>query len=164
MARTLSNELLLARALLAQAGSWLLFAEVELLAGQTARLVRNPVNITANGLVWQASNFALSAHEESGDGQLADLEVSVSNVSRLPIEWVEVQDAILGRYITFWIAHTDKLDTFDESLRFVYLVKECVATDITATFRCGHPAEVSRVPAKVFTRQLFPQIKRAPPR
>lgn len=144
--------------LLTQAKGWFMFVEIARLDGDFHRLVANPRHIVANGYTWQASGIRVDLPEESGDGELGEMLLSVSNVSRLPMAAVEVDDELLGCRVRVWLAHEDSFAAFSPGLMWEHIGLKVSATEKALTLACGHPAAVQRVPSRRYTRGGFPQL------
>lgn len=155
--RSISSALHTARHILSQDKGWLLFVEVASVAGGAFRLVQNTRNLAANGLVWQATELAIAIPDEESDVSLGDLSIAVPNVSRLAVAYLENGD-IIGQKATAWLAHEGSLASFSQALSWTHTVKAARVTETVATFICGHPASLLRVPGPVYDRGRFRQL------
>lgn len=158
MARSLGNELMIARSLLRQEHGWLLFAEVALHNGRFVRLVQNERHLKADGRVWQAASVALQVPEEDDQGNLGQMVFAVSNITREPLRLVEVENDLLGCPITVWLQHSGNLEAFVHALSWTHVIVDSEIDERTARFTAGHEAAMHRVPGPLFTRSEFPQL------
>lgn len=161
--RSAPEAYLAARALLADDEAWLTLLQVQTAPGQVIRLVDNPEHITAGGVVWQASSFLVEGLSENDEGDLAQIRVTVSNVSRIPAALVELGQ-IIGQPATLYLVHTSDLATLPEELSFTQPVLSSEIGAKFATFTAGEAPSMPRVPGGVYTRKAFPQIRRLGPR
>lgn len=157
MGRPLTSPLHVARHVLMSDKAWLLFVEVPRVGGGFWRLVRNNRNLVANGAKWHAADMAIELPAEDAEGTLGRASVTISNVSRLPMAAVEGSD-LLGQTATFWLQHEASLATFDPSLGWKQLILAADATEQLMRLECGHPAQLARVPSRVYTRTDFPGL------
>lgn len=157
MGRPLSSPLHVARHLLMSDKAWLLFVEAPRVAGGFWRLVRNNRNLSANGAKWHAAEMSIELPAEDAEGSLGRASVTISNVSRLPMAAIEGSE-LLGQMVTFYLQHEANLATFDPSLGWSQLILSADVTERAARLECGHPAQVARVPSRVFTRKDFPGL------
>jgi hypothetical protein len=158
MARSLPNALHAARRKLRQTDGWLLFLEVALRSGKYARLVKNEQHLQADGRTWQAANIRLELPEEDSEGNLGQLLVRVPNVSREALRLVEVEDDVLGCPCTAWLQNVANLTTFEPALSWEHVILDAEVDEKTATFLCGHAAELVKCPGPLIDRQRFPQV------
>ena len=158
MARSLLSSIKAARMMLSDPGAWLYFFEVPKRdGGSYYRLVDNPRHITADGKVWQAARVIFGPPDESGDGEASDGTITISNVSRIPMRAVEVEDEVLGQIVRVWLAHESTfLATFPPVMWELKAVK-ATANERTLTLTCGDPAGM-RIPSRRYTRAVFPQL------
>lgn len=154
----MSTPLHVARHLLAQGQAWLLFIEIPLFSGGSFRLVRNTRHVQANGYIWQAASMVIDLPAEEADGSLGSLAISVPNVSRLPISYVEVSDELLGAEMTCQLAHEGNMATFEPGLSWRHLITTAVATEQALRIESQHPAAITRVPSRIFDRTVFRQL------
>lgn len=158
MARTLPSALHVARSALAQSQGWLLFVEIPRKAGGDYRLVQDNRHRSGDGKVWQAASIEVELPEETSEGTLGELVLTIPNISRLPMAAVELDDELLGQTVTAWLQHESSLDEFTDGLSWVHTVLRCRADESVVRLECGHPAAVLRIPGVRFTRENFPQL------
>lgn len=159
MARTLSSALHIARGLLSAAHGWLMFVEITRpVEGRYFRLVDHPRSLVANGLVWQASAISVAIPEETIEGSLGQLTLTVSNVSGIPLSYVESGNELLGQRVRVWLTHTGNLASFSPGLMWEHTGSLVNANAKALTLTCRHPATGKRVPSVRFTRANFPQL------
>lgn len=157
--RAISNPLLMARMLLAQNAGWMMFMEIPKKSGTAwYRLVQSSRHVNANAKVWQAASMKIEIPEESTDGDLGQLVVTIGDVSRLALAAVEVENEILGQEVTVWLQHTSNLATFDPALTWTHKALSVDGTPMGIVVTCGHPARIVRVPSRRYTRKSFPQL------
>jgi len=165
MGRPLSSPYLVARSLLADTGAWLTFMEVELAPGQFARLVSDSVNRVAGGFTWQAAAMTIDGIGEDASSPLAQLRVSISNLSGLPMVWIDGLGGVLGNGVTLWLAYEGDLPTLPDFLKFTHTALQATCTTKTATLELGHPAQLQRALGDRYSRRVFQQINAGrPPR
>jgi hypothetical protein len=164
MARALSTPLQQARLLLASSAAWLLFAEIPTYTGGYFRVVRNTRNLFAGGVLWQAAELEIELPDEDAEGTLGSMRVSVPNVSRIPMAYLELGSVggpgyeFLGQTVDVWLTTEDNLATLPEALRWSHLIVAGEATEETFTLECGHAAAGLVVPGRRMTRRQFPQL------
>lgn len=156
--RTLTTPLHVARQVLASDKAWLLFVQVDLKDGRKLRIVRNSVHIAANSLKWQAMQMQISLPAEEADGSLGQATLGISNVSRIPMLYLETDNLILGQRLTFWLQHQTSLTTFNAALSWQAVALKATMNAMTAEIVCGHPASAMKMPQGVYDRSTFPQL------
>ncbi|MEQ1788586.1 MAG: hypothetical protein ABL966_16155 [Acidimicrobiales bacterium] len=95
---------------------------------------------------------------EEADGALGELKLTVPNVARLPMYYVEATDDLLGQVMTAWLAHEESLTTFSAALSWQHRLLSATVSERVVTFECGHPAQAQRVPQGIYDRRTFPQL------
>lgn len=155
--RTFTNPLHVARRMLATDEAWLLFVEVQL-ATSYFRMVRDTRHREANGHWWQRATIDIELPSEDATGSLGQLVIAIPNVSQIALSYVEVEDELLGRNITAWLAHESDLSTFEPSLSWRHRILSFECDELVGRFACGHSAELMRIPGPLFDRVKFPQL------
>lgn len=156
--RTMSSALQIARRVLQQDKAWLFFVELEAAPGSFFRLVKSRRATEADGKVWQPASIEIELPGEDADGSLGELAITLPNVSRVPMAYVEVDHLILGADVTVYLQHEQSLAAFEPSLSWEHVVLSARATERSMRLQCGHPAEIHRVPRVRFERGTFPQL------
>lgn len=160
MARSLPTALHVARQVLGQSLGWLMFVEVPRVAGGYYRLVQSERHWSGDGKVWQAASISLDLPDEDRDGSLAELALTIPNVSRLPMAAVELDGELLGQDVTVWLQHAGSLSTFTPALSWRHRILRVSANEAALRCVCGHPAALTQVPKRRFTRGSFPMLLR----
>lgn len=156
--RTLSAQIEQARRLIHGDQAWVWLVEIESVEpGKHFRLAGAGAHITAAEKLWQACSLDVSPPAESGDGSIGEATITLPNVSRLPIAFVEDGD-LLGRPITLTLAHESAFEDLVGCPSWRLLVLRCRIDAMAAVFECGAPAEVERIPSRVMDRRAFPQL------
>ncbi len=156
--RQLSTPLHIARHVLLSDAAWLLFVEAPLKSGGFIRLVRNSRHLAAGGRKWQACSIEIELPESSAEGALGELRITLPNVSRLPMLYLEAANELLGQTFTCWLAHERSLEAFSSALAFAHTALRATMNERVATIVCGHPAQNKRTPAAVYDRRVYPQL------
>jgi hypothetical protein len=186
--RTLATPLHVARHLLETDRAWLMFVEIPARAveGGFYRLVNNTQNIVApieggvdgdgdpiRGFV--ATSMQIVLPEEDGQGTLGRLEITIPNVSRIPMAVVETdleggpvdEGDILGQVATVWLANERDVTTvynvkypftLRRMLSWRHRVKSATMNEKVAKFACGHRGGQRSSPGPRFDRSRFPQL------
>ncbi len=143
---------------LANDKAFLIFVQITRPGGGFFRLVRDSRHQTADGHQWQAATVALETPDQSIDGDAGDLVVTVPNVARLPMAYLEAGE-LVGQTLTCWIAHEAALASFTQaSVSWTSKVLSAAATEKTVRLVCGVPTTGLSVPKGVIDRQTFPSL------
>lgn len=161
--RPISGALQVARHLLMTDKAWLLFVTVPLRSGAVFRLVNASRHTHAGGFNFQACGMKIELPSEDVDGSLGKLAVTVPNISRIPMGYVDHDDAdgegqILGATITCQLAYDGDLTSFNPALSWKAVVLSVDADAVWFKVDCGHPASIGRGPRMRYTRKVFPQM------
>jgi hypothetical protein len=113
----------------------------------------------AGGLSWVAGMIGVSLPEEVSEASTGEARVRVVNASGLAMAAVDRGGALLGRRATLYLVHESGLADFALGLRWEYRVLAVEASGAEAVLVLGHPADLDRVPSRVFTRAEFPQLR-----
>lgn len=156
--RSFTNPIQLARHALMNDKAWLFFVEIARKAGGYYRLVKSARHVTADGKFWQACGLEPELPGEDSEGRMGEVSLVIGDVSRLAIAAVEVDNELVGSTLTVSVQHESNLASFDPSLRWKFVVTAAEANELGVKLTCGHPAQIGRVPKRVFSRALFPQL------
>lgn len=159
MARQISNTLQVIRHVLNTDKAWMFLIEVPRKAGGFYRLARSSRHETFAGKVWQAASIEITLPDEMADGALGEGSITIPNVSRLPLAAVEVDDELLGQTVTLYLANEAERAALPMGLKFTMVCKAVNANEATMTLECGHPAQLARVPSRMFDRTRFKQLR-----
>lgn len=160
MPRNLTNPLHVARLVLSTDRAWLLFVEIarKAQAGTFYRLVNSARHLNADGKFWQAASLAIELPSEEADGSLSPVSLTLQDVSRLAAGLVEVDGELIGASLTVYVQHESSLASFDPALKWTQTITAVEADERSVRATCQHPAQIARVPARVYTRKDFPQL------
>lgn len=158
MPQTFSSTLWNQISALASDKAFLIFVQITRPGGGFFRLVRDSRHQTADGHQWQAASITLQAPDQSIDGDAGDLVVTVPNVARIPMSYLESGE-LVGQTLTCWIAHEAALADFDQtSVSWSSKVISATATERAVRLTCGVPSTGLLVPKGVIDRQTFPSL------
>ena len=150
-------------------GAWLVLLEVELKnissgnpGGESIiiRAVRNNEDIHWNGQDWVAFPFQLEEIGESSKGELPQVGVKISNITRLMQQYVETASGGIGSIVTVRVVHSSQVktasregpyytETATPEIELVFAVTSttCDAEWVTFVLGLEHPAMI-RFPQK----------------
>jgi phage-related protein len=134
---------------IASDGAWLVLLEVTLPTDDdnlVIRIVRNNEDIVWNGYTWIGFPFDLDEVSENSNGELPQLTLKVSNVSRVVQQYVEQSDGGVGATVKLYAVHSQYLDQAAEIAETfsVYAVK-CDAGWVYFTLSGDYPTK-RRIP------------------
>lgn len=156
--RPLSAQIEAARRLMHTDQAWIWLVEIESVeSGKHFRLAGVGTHVTAASKVWQACSLRIEPPSESDDGAIGEASVTVPNVSRLPLAFVEEGD-LLGQPIRIYLAHESHLSTLTGVVSWETRILRARIDAKAAIFECGSPAEVEQIPSRVMDRRAFPQL------
>lgn len=156
--RTLSAQIEQARRLIHSDQAWIWLVEIESVdSGKYFRLAGAGTHITADGKLWQACSLDVQPPSESGDGSSGEGSITIPNVSRLPIAFVEDGD-LLGQPLTLTLAHESVFGDLVGCPSWRLKVLRSRIDAAAAIFEVGSPGEVERIPSRVMDRRAFPQL------
>lgn len=154
--RVLTAQLNHARRLMHSDQAWLWLVEVESASpGKFFRLAGVGRHVVAEGQVWQACSLKVDAPQESSDGSIGEGSITIPNVSRLPLAFVEDGD-LIGQPLRLILAHESDLTVL--AISWSVLILRARIDARAAIFDIGSPAEVERVPSRIMDRRAFPQL------
>lgn len=158
MGRALTTPLQIARHLLAGKDPWYLFVEAPRKAGGFYRLVNQPRHVTANSADWQACAMKVDVPAESAEGDLSQGRITLSNISRVPMRAVELENELLEQEVTLYLQHQTTLATFVQALSWKQTCLRVEGDALSLSFILGHAAQTMRCPFEVYDRTRYPQL------
>ena len=136
MALSLSAAAILEKNKLASDAPWLVLLELSL-EGTTIRVVRNTEDVTWNGYTWTAFPFALDETGETSRGEVPQLALRISNVSRVMQSYFEGSGGAVGSQVIVRVVHADHLDLTTAEVEEVFEVVESRADAVWVTLMLG---------------------------
>ena len=114
----LSSAAIVEKNKLSSDGAWLVLLEIDI-AGleQPIRLVRNNENISWGGHEWYAFPFDLDEIGENSKGEIPNLAIRVSNITRVIQGVVEKSGGGVGSTLTIRVVHSKHLDAVEPELQ-----------------------------------------------
>lgn len=149
--------------------AFLLLVEVPLRGDEgVIRLVNNKRPVKAGGKVFQPCQVRVDWPEESLEGVLGQMTVTIANVSRIVMSLVDRGDygiaggegpgPLLGQIVTARLALSTELDELSDALAIRQRISEVTVNAKQATFVCGDPSKSIQVPGGVWDRRTAPQL------
>jgi hypothetical protein len=166
MPREITGPLRIARDLVMGGDAWIMLVEIPRRAGGLFRLAGAANHVRAGGVAWQACSLAIELPAEELGGSLGSISIEMPNVSRIPLAYVELDDAsgrgeLVGAVVTCWLwsPAMGPDAALPKGLSWSHRVLSAVADRQTVKLECGHPAATERVPKGVMSRDLFPALQ-----
>ncbi len=136
--RTIHADLIAEKNKLDSSGAWLRLLDVMVNTALSVKLAHSPVPVVFAGETFAAFGFQVQEATVDSKGGLADLEITVSNVTREMSAFVEAND-LRGNSIRYRAVHSDHLSSadmaaFDES----YEIDSYEVTQETCSFHLSH--------------------------
>lgn len=94
------------------------------------------------GAVWNPFPFEVGNLELSGEGNLPQLDVSMANATRWPMQYLHATDGLVGRAVTLYLLTEAGLDIAypnHESLAWDFVVAAAMANEEQVTLRLARP-------------------------
>lgn len=157
MPRSMDHPLHIARRALHRADGWCMFVQVALRNGTFVRLVEDDKHRLLDGVWWQRAAFKLDGIVDAVASEAPRLSFNISNVSRVPLAYVELYGEVLGCVLSVAYVHDDETEINPTRL-WRHRVTLAVFDYVTARFECGHRAGDVDVPGRIYTRENTPSI------
>lgn len=148
----LSTAAILEKNKLSSDGAWLVLLEVQLPNNVTLRAVRNNEDITWDGHTWVAFPFQLDEIGESSKGELPQVAVRISNVTRSVQQYIEAGSGGVGSTVIVRVVHSKHLDLTDPEIELSFAVTGTTSDANWVTFTLGmeYPAMLRYPQKRVF--------------
>jgi lambda family phage minor tail protein L len=118
-------------------GVWILLLEITLVDGTILRVCRNTEDIEWNGETWVAFPFELDIVGETSKGEVPQVVVKVSNVTRQIQYYLEQGEGGVGAQVRIMYVHSKHLYLPNPEIELVYEVIASNADDKWVTFTLG---------------------------
>jgi phage-related protein len=120
---------------------WIFFLDVILSNGVNLYLVNNNENITVGGQEYTAFPFSIEPLNQSGDGQIPSLDISISNITKVIQGYIEELDGALGDTVVLTIRSVEykELDHSELAMTFDIIGVNCSDTTLTITLGAPNP-------------------------
>jgi phage-related protein len=141
---TLPANLVIEKNKLASAGAWIPLIEVNLTNGTTYRFAADKDDITFNSNLYTAFPIDISSRRQDGTGEVHNLELKVSNITRLLQPIVEELDGGVGSEVIITIVSTNRLSEDHSELRETFEILETMCTAQWITFIIGDPSPLRK--------------------
>ena len=123
--------------LLYQAGAWLIFLELTLPDDSIVRIVRNTEQVTWRGYTWLPFPFDLDDIGQNSGGEVPDVTIRVSNVTREIQAYLEANGGASESKISLYVVHSDGLGSVIPAWTGDYEVLNAKVDTQWAYFTCG---------------------------
>lgn len=138
MARDLNSDLLGAKNKLANADAWLMLFEIAVSDIEVVRITNNEEAVTFNSIVYSPFPISMESMEESGQGDLPYINVTVSNAGQVLTEYMEQRNGLLDKQVTLKLVNEVNLSTDAASITINLVIRESTVTEEAITFRLSH--------------------------
>lgn len=109
MTLSLSSAIITEKNKLASSGAWIILCEVTLPDTTVLPICRNTIDTTFNGQLYVAFPFELDEISEDSKGEIPQVVVRVSNVTRIMGAYAEQYSGLVGCSIRIMLVHSDHL-------------------------------------------------------
>ena len=138
MARDLHADMKAAKNLIASDNAWIMLFEIAVSDVEVLRLTNNEEAVTFNSLVYSPFPIMMETMEESGQGDLPYINVTVSNVEQVLNEYLERQNGLLDQAVTMKLINEANLADDAASITINLVIRETTVTETAVTFRLSH--------------------------
>lgn len=115
---------------------WCYLFVVQISDTEALYLTNHSESIVYGGHTYKPFPVAVGEIKEDSRGNLESVNLAISNINRMAMAYMELNDALLGRDV--WIYIINKLDLTQVVDLGVYQITEASADQDTATFTLGH--------------------------
>ncbi|MEO2122084.1 MAG: hypothetical protein ABGY10_01955 [bacterium] len=138
MARDLHADMKIAKNLIASDKAWIVLFEISVSDIEIFRLTNNEEAVTFNSLVYSPFPIMMETMEESGQGDLPYINVTVSNVERVLNNYMEQRNGLLDQKVKMQLVNEANLINDAASITINLVIRETTVTENAITFRLSH--------------------------
>jgi len=160
---TLSQAAVIEKNKLISDNAWLILLEITIPSSLTGsepiilRLVRNTESIMWNGLEWTAFPFEIDPPRQSGNGELPNFTIKVSNVTRTIEGYLEQAGGGVGASVRIMVVMSQHLDISTPELEEIFSVQSVNYDENWVSFiLTGAVNLFKRVPLRRFLKNFCP--------
>ena len=130
--------------------AWLVLLEITLTDSENSggptifRLVSNNEDITFDGYVWTHFPFRMSILSENSDGEIENVKLEVSNVSRLLTPYLRDLDGGLQSEVKVIVVNSAYLNEDYASTEYYFTVQGCKTSAYMVTWSLGMPSPLNQ--------------------
>lgn len=140
-------------------GAWLILLEIQF-QGATIKICNNTENIewpTGSGQVWIAFPFTLGEVTEDSKGELPQLTLKVSNVTRSMQQYVEQYAGGTDAMVILRVVHSEHLDLATPEIEEYFMIKKTNTDAQWVTFALGPDFTMTRrLPERKYMKNFCP--------
>ena len=166
---TLSQAAIMEKNKIAGSSAWLILLEINIPATKTGelptilRLVRNTENVVWGRQLWTAFPFELDPPKQSGNGELPNFTVRVSNVTRTVEGYLEQAGGGVGSSVRMMVVLSEHLDITIPELDEQFSVQSVSYDENWVSFvLTGAVNLFRRVPLRRFLKNFCPYQYKGP--
>lgn len=137
MALSLSTISIIEKNKLTFDGAWLVLLEIQIAKDLVIRIVRNTEDIVWNGYTWVAFPFELDEIKETSQGELPQIPIRVSNISRSVQQYIEQANGGVGAAVILRVVHSRHLDMPSADIEETFTVQHVSSDSMWVTFDLG---------------------------
>jgi phage-related protein len=154
LAKTLADILLSQKNTLYNPNAWLILVEITLREGSVRRLCSGGADVTFGGETWTAFPFTFAPITETASGDLASLQLSLSNVTREPLAEILNDTGILDQSLTLRVVNEAYLNDPTYRLEQTFDILGARANKEVVDIDLGYPKfTATKVGLRVFRKQ-----------
>lgn len=135
--RAIDSDLVGEKNKLHQPSPWIWLLEVSVSDTESARIANYQQNVTWNGDTYYSFPFSIGEIQQSAEGQLPTLNISVANVSREVQEILDANDGLARQKVWLRLVHADHLANADAVLEDRFTILQATANVNAVTFQLG---------------------------
>ena len=140
-------------------GVWLVLLEIQF-QGATIKICNNNENIewpSGSGQTWVAFPFELGEVNENDKGELPQLTLKVSNVTRTIQQYIEQYAGGTDAMVILRVVHSEHLDLTTPEIEEYFMIKKTTTDAYWATFTLGPDYTMTqRVPPDKYMKNFCP--------
>lgn len=129
---------------LSSSSVWLVLLTVTLPDATVIRIVRNNEDVTYQGNVFTAFDFALEAVEMDSKGKLPSVSLRVGNVGRVFQSYIEAQEGAVGSTVLLQVVNSSLLAQDFTELDLSFEIQKTSADSSYVTFELGIPSPLNK--------------------
>ena len=137
--KSLPPALIIEKNKMSTSSAWLVFLDITLTDNTEFRFVSNNEDVTFGGNLYTHFPFEVDTVGQSGRGEIPNVRLKVSNVTRLLQPYLESLEGAIGSTVKVTVVNSKHLDEDYSELEMTFDVISCNSTSKWVTFTLGAP-------------------------
>ena len=142
--KTLPASIILEKNKLATGSAWIILIDINIGGGTILNYTTNNEIVTFGGLPYTPIPIEISATKENSRGEFPTITLSISNVTKVLLTYLETYNGLTGKEITIRVVNSAYLSADYTELEVIFIVLSTSVSSMWVSFQLGMPSPIRK--------------------